>query len=578
MNGQASLRNALSIVSDRTKADPFYNPRSNAQIERTFGTLKQLLWATTRGLNQGAWGDWLPPTVFSLNITVSKTTGISPYQLVHGTDPPIPLSTVVGVPEKTPLDPAEYMLTLSTNMGRLLITARDKYQVYIRRTADSYITPSPLGSREPLGLRVWCWSPYRKKGTSGALSAKWSGPWRIIQFKPPALALLQSEWLHLKGKPEVQREAVIDKIRPYVDAEDTQENLEGDEIAMVDGDEESTDPYVEATDVLDRLHLITCKKPKKKRKAKKTEMIKDEGEGDWGTGEPEQEERPVQRGDLQLLPTEWPPGFYPLRPRKESGEANQGTNRAQTDQDTQNRDGMEREDPINRNEKADTRRAGRLMPGENSNGARQTQNESVSPQPPRGQHTPNTCSTGPEPMGERPEGSKGRAGQPPQHPSDNRRRELRVRPREPESRQEDSPAKSLRHYRVVRPRETELEVDRPPAKVLKPGQASGSRDSGTLRDNPIPRGHIQGRVIRQREEDTEVVKPPSKVQKSVQWVKSFFKRTTPTEGATADQAPTPGVPTNRGENADTQMETDPSQRSLLEAPTILPPPTPMDES
>ena len=131
---------------------PFYNPISNAQIERTFGTLKRLLRAVTRGLNQEAWGDWLPPTVFSLNITVSRTTGISPYQLVHGRDPPIPLTTVVGLPDREPLDPAEYMLTLSTTMGRLLTTARDKYQVYIRRTADSYITPSPLGPKQPLGM------------------------------------------------------------------------------------------------------------------------------------------------------------------------------------------------------------------------------------------------------------------------------------------------------------------------------------------------------------------------------------------------------------------------------------------
>ena len=117
-------------------------------------------------------------------------------------------------------DPAEYMLTLSTNMGQLLITARERYQIYIRRTADTYITPSPLGTEEPLGMRIWCWSPYWKRGTSGALSAKWSGPWKIVQFKPPALTLLQSEWLHLKGKPEVQREAVIDKIRPYLDTKE----------------------------------------------------------------------------------------------------------------------------------------------------------------------------------------------------------------------------------------------------------------------------------------------------------------------------------------------------------------------
>ena len=144
-----TLCKSFQVEQRRT---PFYNPRSNAQIERTFGTLKRLLRAVTQGLNQEAWGDWLPPTVFSLNITVSRTTGISPYQLVHGTDPPIPLTTVVGLPDQAPLDPAEYMLTLSTNMGRLLITAREKYQIYIRRTADSYITPSPLGSQDPLGM------------------------------------------------------------------------------------------------------------------------------------------------------------------------------------------------------------------------------------------------------------------------------------------------------------------------------------------------------------------------------------------------------------------------------------------
>ena len=138
--------------------------------------------------------------MFSLNITVSRTTGISPYQLVHGKDPPIPLTTVVGLPDREPLDPAEYMLTLSATMGRLLATAQDKYQVYLRRTANTYTARSPLGSGQPLGMRVWCWSPYRKKGKSGALLAKCSGPWRIIKFKPPALSLLQSEWLHLKGR------------------------------------------------------------------------------------------------------------------------------------------------------------------------------------------------------------------------------------------------------------------------------------------------------------------------------------------------------------------------------------------
>ena len=477
-----ALCRSFQVEQRRT---PFYNPRSNAQIERTFGTLKRLLRAVTRGLNQGAWGDWLPPTVFSLNITVSRTTGISPYQLVHGTDPPLPLATVVGVPERTPLDPAEYMLTLSTNMGRLLITAREKYQIYIRRTADTYITPSPLGSQEPLGMRVWCWSPYRKRGTSGALAAKWSGPWRIVQFKPPALTLLQSEWLHLKGKPEVQREAVIDKIRPYLETGEIQEDLEDDEIAMMDGDEESTDPYVEATDILERIHLITCRTQRKKRKTKKSDLIKDEGEGDWGTGETETEDHPIQEGDLQLLPTDWPREFHPLEPRIRPAETSQDTvpqhqaERADegTSPELQKKDadkkvgnealaeeGADRPDQLITNE---ANRQGSPTCGRSHKTGGEKQKESVAQQKSEGQHSQNNQPIGPKSMGDRASRSRGRSYQPLQRLQDKQKKGLHLRSREQGPEEDEPPAKTLRPFRLTRPRETEAEEDKPPSKVRK---------------------------------------------------------------------------------------------------------------
>ena len=477
-----ALCKSFQVEQRRT---PFYNPRSNAQIERTFGTLKRLLRAVTRGLNQGAWGDWLPPTVFSLNITVSRTTGISPYQLVHGTDPPIPLATIVGLPERTPLDPAEYMLTLSTNMGRLLITAREKYQIYIRRTADTYITPSPLGSREPLGMRVWCWSPYRKRGTSGALAAKWSGPWRIVQFKPPALTLLQSEWLHLKGKPEVQREAVIDKIRPYLETGEIQEDLEDDEIAMMDGDEESTDPYVEATDILERIHLITCRAQRKKRKTKKSDLIKDEGEGDWGTGEAETEDRPIQEGDLQLLPTDWPREFRPLEPRIRPTEAGQEmvtqreAERADEDAgpESQTKDpnkkvgdemvtggGADRPDPLITR---DVNKQGAPTFGREHKTGGEKQKESVAQQEPEGQHNRNNKPIRPKPIEERVGRSKGHSYQPLQRHQDKQRKGLHLRSREQGSEGDGPPAKTLKPFRVIRSRELEPEEDKPPSKVRK---------------------------------------------------------------------------------------------------------------
>ena len=267
-----------------------------------------MLRAVTRGLNQEAWGNWLPPTVFSLNITVSRTTGISPYQLVHGRDPPIPLTTMVGLPDREPLDPAEYMLTLSATMGRLLTMAQGKYQVYLRRIANTYTARSPLGSGQPLGMRVWCWSPYQKKGKSGALSAKWSGPWRIIEFKPPALSLLQSEWLHLKGKPEIQREAVIDKLQPYIGNDSVQEDLEDDKLALIDRDDEAaTDPQLDAQEILERMTWINCRVSKpSQRRIRELDLIKSEGEGDWGTGIIDSQPRETT--------IDWPGDFRPPNP------------------------------------------------------------------------------------------------------------------------------------------------------------------------------------------------------------------------------------------------------------------------
>ena len=93
---------------------------------------------------------------------------------------------------------------------------------------------------------------------SGALSSKWSGPWRVVTFKPPALTLLQSEWLQLRGKPEIQREAVIDKLRLYRHTEQAKEELDGDKVAMMDGDEEATDPQVDTQELLTRMKWLRC--------------------------------------------------------------------------------------------------------------------------------------------------------------------------------------------------------------------------------------------------------------------------------------------------------------------------------
>ena len=173
--------------------------------------IKQLLRAVTRGLEQEQWTKWLGAITFAINANVNITTGFTPFYLMFGREPHIPLHTIVGLPQPEELEPQDFVKTRMLAMNRDLLRVRDNYNVYYRRTASTYKAKSPIGDPPHLNKQVWAWSP----GTSGALSAKWTGPWRIVKFSPPALLVIQTTWLGLSGRKEKCREIVIDKLKLF---------------------------------------------------------------------------------------------------------------------------------------------------------------------------------------------------------------------------------------------------------------------------------------------------------------------------------------------------------------------------
>ena len=76
---------------------------------------------------------------------------------------------------------------------------------------------------------------------------------------------------------------MIDKLKIYLPTEQTEEELDDDEIAMMDGDEEATDPQVDAQELLSSMKWLSCRIPQLRRKRRKTnKLVKSVGEGDWG--------------------------------------------------------------------------------------------------------------------------------------------------------------------------------------------------------------------------------------------------------------------------------------------------------
>merc|ERR1712240_102633 len=125
-------------------------------------------------------------------------------------------------------------------MTKDLLRVKENYNAYYRRTASTFKAKSPIGKPPHLYKRVWAWSPYCKVGTSGALSVKWSGPWRVIQLSPPALLVIQTTWLGITGRKEICREIVINKLKLFKQPPNNlkEHQLEPEEILEEDPDKD----------------------------------------------------------------------------------------------------------------------------------------------------------------------------------------------------------------------------------------------------------------------------------------------------------------------------------------------------
>ena len=84
----------------------------------------------------GTWNGWLGAITFTINENVNRTTGLTPFYLIFGREPMIPLHTIVGLPQLEALEPQDFTRVLA--MARHLTFTEENYNVYYKRTAATY--------------------------------------------------------------------------------------------------------------------------------------------------------------------------------------------------------------------------------------------------------------------------------------------------------------------------------------------------------------------------------------------------------------------------------------------------------
>ena len=196
---------------------PAYHPQSNP-VERSHRDLKAILTALLDGRDPSTWEDYLPQALFAMRTAVSSATGASPFQLLFGHDPSMPLSILFRAPESAETmeaNESSYAAQLRCRMEAAHAYARQHMAAEVRRRRRQY--GQALKHFDP-GALVWLFTSRTRDGGSRKLTRYWSGPWTVHTKINPLLVEIAPDgrwpW------PKQNQTVATDRLKPFLAAPD----------------------------------------------------------------------------------------------------------------------------------------------------------------------------------------------------------------------------------------------------------------------------------------------------------------------------------------------------------------------
>ncbi|KAK8756781.1 hypothetical protein V5799_000517 [Amblyomma americanum] len=166
----------LRSCGTQHKLTTAYHPQTNGLTERLNRTLTDML-SMYVSPDHRDWDVALPYVTFAYNSSRHDTTGYSPFYLLFGRHPALPLDTLLPSSTASTTEYARDAIsraTMAREIARDRLTASQTYQksVYDRRHRPVHYPPGSL---------VLLWSPSRHVGLSEKLLRQYSGPYRVLR-------------------------------------------------------------------------------------------------------------------------------------------------------------------------------------------------------------------------------------------------------------------------------------------------------------------------------------------------------------------------------------------------------------
>lgn len=157
-----------------------FHHSTQGNAERLNFTIKNIIFAFVDEGHRN-WPDLLPSISLAYRTSVVEGLNISPFELVYGRPPVLPLDHLYGDPTKYTSDPNEYHSDLLSVFRRIYRSARDA-QAKIDVRKARYYNRAQIPVEFEIGSMCLLWTPPTpKQGQTRQFLAKYTGPHKIIQ-------------------------------------------------------------------------------------------------------------------------------------------------------------------------------------------------------------------------------------------------------------------------------------------------------------------------------------------------------------------------------------------------------------
>ena len=184
------VRSVCELLNTKKVNTTAYHPQTDGLVERFNHTLCQSV-SMYVSRDQKDWDTHLPAILFGFRVSPHQTTGDSPFYLLYGREPRLPVDVSLLPPSQVSNSVREHRARIVQTIEEAHAIARENTQRTQQNMKDRY----DRSARDPkfmLGDRVWVYTPKTQKGLSRKLMHHWHGPFRIVEKCSPVHFKLQT--------------------------------------------------------------------------------------------------------------------------------------------------------------------------------------------------------------------------------------------------------------------------------------------------------------------------------------------------------------------------------------------------